>query len=540
MAERKLLFLWLIMMPMLAQQAGATDAGLATLEGHVTNAMTGEAVRKALVHLTPNTSENRVEFVATTDSTGDFRFAGVGAGSYKLTCEKTGYLEGGYGRDKPDSPLTILKVGAGEKMKGLMLRMSPAGSISGNVVDADGDPEAGQRVTLWEDQSPLDSTDANQAGEYRFDGLSPGTYFVSADPSNYAGRIARLVRVDSEGRPTKVHDIRTFYPSALSMAEAQRIRLEAGQQQDGLAIQVRRGQLLFVHGRVAAQAGLPAGDTVHAEWTNQMGGPIQPGKLLANGEFIFEDMLPGRYRLTLSANRAGKSVEVGRAEITLADEDLNGIVITPFLPARVRVRVVMEGEEDKPLTAGSVFLLPMGDHANSQTQWQVDGDTSSYLLTNVSPGKYEVRFSNPGKAYRKAVRSGNQVIDPESVEVPEGGNLNLTLLYSKNGASLSGDVKLPHDAAKSPVCVFVTRNGEVYSADLDQYLHFSREDLAPGKYVVFAAQEDDFELWRNPQFVKLMEAEGDTVELEEKQHGSVQLNLVTKDTTDRIRRHLGL
>ena len=216
------------------------------------------------------------------------------------------------------------------------------------------------------------------------------------------------------------------------------------------------------------------------------------------------------------------------------------MVIAPFLPAQIRVRVVMEGEEGKPLTAGSVFLQPVGDHADGQTQWQVDGETSSFLLSNVSPGKYEVRFSNPGKSYRKAVRLGNQVLDADAVEVPEGGNLNLTLVYSRNGASLSGDVKVAQDVSKSPVCVFVTRNGEVYRADLDQYLHFSKEDLAPGTYVVFAAQEDDPALWSNPQFVKLMEAEGATVELEEKQHGSVQPNLVSKETTDRIRRQLGL
>ena len=36
---------------------------------------------------------------------------------------------------------------------------------------------------------------------------------------------------------------------------------------------------------------------------------------------------------------------VGQTEVNLTDEDLTGIVIIPFKPAEVRVRVVIKGEE---------------------------------------------------------------------------------------------------------------------------------------------------------------------------------------------------
>jgi len=39
----------------------------------------------------------------------------------------------------------------------------------------------------------------------------------------------------------------------------------------------------------------------------------------------------------------------------------------------------------------------------------------------------------------------------------------------------------------------------------DQSFHFSLSNLRPGKYLAFAAQDGDFDLWTEPQFLAAME-----------------------------------
>ena len=57
----------------------------------------------------------------------------------------------------------------------------------------------------------------DQSGAYFFGSLAPGTYYVAADPGNW-GNSVRQIPVDSSGKTTKLHDLITFYPTALSLA----------------------------------------------------------------------------------------------------------------------------------------------------------------------------------------------------------------------------------------------------------------------------------------------------------------------------------
>jgi hypothetical protein len=67
-------------------------------------------------------------------------------------------------------------------------------------------------------------------------------------------------------------------------------------------------------------------------------------------------LTPGPYSLRLLQNGPNGYHIVGEQQVNLTDEDVSGVVITPFKPAQVRVRVVLDGEEDKPLIKGVVSL----------------------------------------------------------------------------------------------------------------------------------------------------------------------------------------
>lgn len=228
------------------------------------------------------------------------------------------------------------------------------------------------------------------------------------------------------------------------------------------------------------------------------------------------------------------------------DQDLTGVVITPFKQAQVRVRAVMEGEEDKPLTRGTVFLFPAGETINITTQLiQYQPQNGAYFFAGVQPRKYRISFNGAGDSYLKSVQSEGRALDPESIDVAEGSFLDLVMIFSTKGASVTGDIEVAQNQPQHSVHVLLlSEAGEpltkILSAPLDQTFHFFIADLRPGKYLAFAAEEDDSDLWENDAFVKLIQSQATEVELHESDHASVHLKLIPKDDTDRARKQLGI
>jgi hypothetical protein len=170
----------------------------------------------------------------------------------------------------------------------------------------------------------------------------------------------------------------------------------------------------------------------------------------------------------------------------------------------------------------------------------------TYVIDNVPPSKYWVWFNNAPDCYPKSIQSGAQVVDWQPIDVVEGANLDLVLIYSRNVASLAGDIEVPQDGPKNSIRVLLIAAdagfqwNKIIPAQIDQSLHFSLQRLRPGKYLAFASQEDDFDLWDNEDFVKLLRSEASEIELHEKENATVHLKLIPKQTTDRVRQQLGI
>jgi len=171
-------------------QVNSGSDSLVQVAGQVISAETKEPLAKAQVTLGSRGAKDVFELIATTDETGYFRFADVSPGVYKLTADKTGFLSTGYGETKPDDVGFLLKISKGDRLRDIILRLSPAGSISGQVIDPDGEPAPGYEVVLWarhrrakgEPYRASDQATTDRRGEYHFDNLLPDSYFVSAAP----------------------------------------------------------------------------------------------------------------------------------------------------------------------------------------------------------------------------------------------------------------------------------------------------------------------------------------------------------------------
>lgn len=345
---------------------------------------------------------------------------------------------------------------------------------------------------------------------------------------------------------TKVRELPTYFPAVLSIADAQAIHMEGGQEQSGIDIRIQRAPTLTVKGKIAGitspashyelSVDVPAG----FGWTSEEG-KVQPG-----GDFTFEELPPGKHILRLFERGPNGAQAIAETEITLVDQDINGVVITPFKPAEVRIRVVRDGEGDKPLTDGAVFLIPESTGNSFNGTSQFEAQSGAFVFHGVHPGKYEARFNDIPGCYLKSVEAAGRMLAPESIEVAEGAKLELLLTYSPNVASVTGDVEVPQDRSTNPVHVWIispetsSPYEHVRSVELDQSLHFSIRNLRPAKYLLFATEEDDSDPWDNTEFVEHLQSSGAELELQEKQQATVHLKLIPKDETDRVRKALGI
>ena len=544
----------LLILAAAAQQAGSGNAKLTFVQGRVVNASTGEPLGKAQVTLGSYEGAQTFELVASTDAQGVFRFAEVAPGGYKLTADKTGFLPGGYGEIAADDPPSLLTIGTGDRLPDLTLKLRPAGSISGRVLDANGEPLPGRQVTLWtkhrkrnsEPNRPADDTTTNLAGEYRFEGMLPGIYYISTEQQTILTS-GRQVQVDQDGHPSKLHDLKTFYPAVLRLTEAQAIRVDSGQDLPDIDIRVQRGPLLRVSGRIAGAAGSFAKYSLTAASEEDIGPASRSATIEGDGEFVLEELTPGPHRLALLDHSKGAVQVVGGAEINLGDQNLTGISIVPFAPAKLRVRVAIEDERTIP--EGAVLLSASektGPGGSGGSEFEKHNGV--YVFDHVAPGTYGILFNNAPDAYLKSVQSGNEYLPWDAIPVAEGATLDLQLTYSRKVAGVSGVVEpAGNSKPKRAVRVLliseeedVSPGGRVVPGEVDQYLHFSVERLRPGKYLAVATQEGDFDFWETPEVVKTLSASCVEVDLQESEHTTLHLKLIPKEETDRVRKQLGI
>ena len=175
----------------LAAQTNPADT--CSVSGQVTNASTGEPVRRALVALrridaSPGVMNIQVTQSGSTDAAGRFVITGVAPGKYRLSAEHNGFLITQYGARGPNKPGTLLTLEPGQKSSDLALRLTPHGVIAGRVLDEEGEPVSIADVQLSRQQYMqgrkqmvrAGGGNTNDLGEYRIFGLAPGRYFLSA------------------------------------------------------------------------------------------------------------------------------------------------------------------------------------------------------------------------------------------------------------------------------------------------------------------------------------------------------------------------
>jgi hypothetical protein len=130
--------------------------------------------------------------VAQSDARGRYEISQLPAGRYIVSASRSGFVTTSFGQRAPDRPGTPIEVADGQTADRVNFALPRGGSISGRIVDDDGEPVASAQVVaqrywyvggsrrLVGAASEGGSDRSDGLGQFRLYALPPGEYYVSA------------------------------------------------------------------------------------------------------------------------------------------------------------------------------------------------------------------------------------------------------------------------------------------------------------------------------------------------------------------------
>ena len=434
---------------LLAAQTGE----LASISGQVTDAVTGEPIRKATLMLRctqaqPGPSGARPLAIGTTsDAAGQFSLRDLEPGSCRLNAERNGFVSSEYGARKPGRRGTMLVLTPGQSMTQLAVRLWPQGVITGRVVDEDGDPVRGAAVQVvrFRYNGPkkqlmtASGANTNDLGEYRIFDLPPAKYYLSVQ-YHRGQRGPEIVDRSPDARPDDNY-VTTYYPGTHDLAAAAQLDVTAGAQLRNIDVTLTKTHTVRVRGRVVGETG-EAGRGLQVTLMSP-GGPSQGTATSATGEFEIRGVAPGSYVLMAYSGR-GSRISSARRPLEVGTGNIEGLVLTLGQAAPVTGHVRVDGQSTQPPGKVLVRLQPFepGSFMFGPLPNTAVGPDGSFKLEGAGAGHYSVIVAGlPDGYYVKSISAGNVDVLADGLEMGTSAIPPLEIVVSPNAGEVTGTVQ---------------------------------------------------------------------------------------------------
>jgi hypothetical protein len=391
----------------------------------------------------------------------------------------------------PEADAGMLKLLPVAQHDSIKLELVPLGSVSGRVVDANGEPMDGVSVRAQRGFAQSGEATTDETGRFRIAGLVPGRFQIKAEKNDLP--LPPEIRTDGT---SEVHYALTWYPGVLDAKSSMKVEVRPGNETGGLEIRMLAVPIVGIRGRIE---GLPAGAKNVTVMVMQPGvGESNEGEdeVASNGRFEIWRLNPGHYRVSAMGNTIpGHDFQTIPEEVDIAGSNIDNLVLTvmPFVDISGRLAFEDARTKEKLSKPGVVLNDVDGESTGSRPSQMLDGD--SFLLRGLPASRYRVSVGEG--VYVKSMRLGQTEINGSLLDLrhaPPGADLVLTV--SSTMGSISGTV---HDekGAATRASIFLIPDDDQPVLTGSFSFSFSvtptKEDgtylldgVAPGKYKLVA------------------------------------------------------
>ncbi len=491
----------------------------------------GAPLRKADLILLPSATnalgEPMPPFNIVSARDGRFEFYGIPPGRYRLMADKAGYLRTRYGAKTQWGSGTVLTVRQGIPITGLEIRLPEQAVISGKV-EYDGTAGAPILVLLQEkyqdgrrQTSAVSTVSPERTGEFLFNRLAPGRYYLAARPAN---------AMPDAGLDKEI-DVTTYYPGKGDQSAAEAIVAKGGESVDA-SFSVLKSRCYRVSGSVGALPSSGARVTVTlrsaAVSAVSFNNAAQVGP---DGTFQFNSVPAGPYTL-MAALPGGPTSAVVQQAINV-QADMAGIFLKPEQGAPLQGKLKFEGGPGG--ASGMRFALRAIPPATQSGVAQVAAD-GSFKVGPLLPGRYSYQFMQlPPGAYLKSAKFGDKdaLIGIDLTEpAPES---RLELVISFLGAQIDGVILDEQGRPADGIACLIPEppqpeQSALYrTAEAGDGGQFRFQGVRPGKYRVYAWEEMEPGSHLDPKVTAPREAYSSAIELGENETKKVSVKRIPVD-----------
>jgi hypothetical protein len=370
-----------------------------------------------------------------TDDRGEYRIAGLGLGRYFIRARPVylgivysesaqAALEGLPAPTKPTrgifaetfypgvldfSGAQSVLVSAGEETNRInfVLARTQTYSVRGHISD---DSVAGAlpRISLGVIPTPpskqVTSTSISTNGDFEVRDLTPGTYWIQANPTQSMTDAERQQRAEFLATPGADATQLPRGPMGRTLVSIRNTDVEN--------VQIKIVRNLSVAGRIVMEDGSPIPPTTKPQLRNvgtdgKTSAPGHPVPTVnADGSFVIRNLIPGGFRVGLSGlpqDMYLKEVRLGDKDVRFQTFQITDYPESPlaiFLAKGADVTGAVTSQTAEPMQDKQIVLIPQGSVKPSELYRTAATDAAGhFLLQGVAPGQYKVFAWNTVDGY---------------------------------------------------------------------------------------------------------------------------------------------
>lgn len=530
--------------------------GTSIVRGRIFAADTNKPLRRA--RITVSAAELGEPRTTSTNVDGKYEVRDLPAGRYNISVSRSGYLPLRYGQRRPFEQGKQLQLGDHQAADTIDFTLPRMSLITGRIYDEAGEPISGVRVMAMRSMffegrrrlvpifGPMTTTD--DAGQYRILGLSPGSYYVTADTRE-------TWTVNDGGEDIVMGYGSTYFPGVLSAGEARRVTVGVAQELANQDFALVPGRGASISGTALDSLGRPAAGK-QVGLVQELRGPsnlmmmgTQQATVAPDGTFTLKNVTPGEYKVALrtTTERDGASIqETAVALVNVNGVEINNLTLMATAGWNFSGRIVT-ANGDAPPVARDRFRVA-GRPVNSDNQ--AGGPPGSnpaesgrvredwtFSVSNLF-GPVRVRVTAPDDWIVTAIHQEGRDITDGLLEARNGETLsNVEIVVSNKAATVTGMLGDEKNAPASDGTVIV------FAADADKWSEDSRfvrsarpdqdgkfviRGFPAGQYLAIAIDYVEEGMWNDPEYLEQIRRDAQPIALAEGESRSVSLTVLSR------------